>query len=381
MKHKFRLVTLISVLTVLLSACNSGQIENLPPQDTPVQTSNSVQSETPAPQTETLFPQKFMKEYDRVIFDAELVTGNQENGYVQTTAILQTVDTAKAYDTFMKDIPLNDTYEFEGENGTGKSTTYVGEAETVLSVKEASSNCSFSSKKLAPYVNAAFRIQEKYDDYNADKYSTSHDLDFASRQTVYNSLLETLENIGLHFDGKHTAYALDYQTLQNEEYAIDINGNEDTGNYKPEWSQEDDCYYFFMRQNYQGLPVYHVFADIFKEAIDENAPLQIIYSQSGIEYLNIEKLFQFSDDTKAVALADFGQIAQTVADKYNMLLSESTYKVENATLYYMVDVVGVKAPYHVSPVWIMDVEEQDQSGSSIKQEQMVIDGVTAKEVL
>ena len=44
----------------------------------------------------------------------------------------------------------------------------------------------------------------------------------------------------------YTGYALDYETMQTQEYYEDMDGNIDKSQYKAQWSGADDCYYSIL---------------------------------------------------------------------------------------------------------------------------------------
>ena len=73
-------------------------------------------------------------------------------------------------------------------------------------------------------------------------------------------------------------------------------------------------------RQYRGLPLYHVYCEIFTDMADANAPIQAFISKDGIEYLDIEKIFEISDEGMSVPLAAVDVIAETVANKYNHAL-------------------------------------------------------------
>ena len=158
-----------------------------------------------------------------------------------------------------------------------------------------SSKLSFMKRDKMPYILSAFRLDESYDDYNADMYSTESQLKFATREEIYANLITLFEKINAPTEYNYKAYALDHEILKSQENHEDMDGNDDKSSYKAEWSSADDSYYFVMRQCYEKLPVYHVYADIFSMEADINTPVQAVVSTEGLESLDIEKIFSFYD--------------------------------------------------------------------------------------
>lgn len=173
----------------------------------------------------------------------------------------------------------------------------------------------------------------------------------------------------------YTGYALDYETMQSQEYHEDMDGHIDKSQYKPQWSDADDCYYFYINQIYRGLPLYHVYNQVFGDAGDINAPIQAVVSGEGIEWLNIEKVFTLSDEQGGVFLADMDAVVKTAADKYNQIPGDVTYEMTKAELYYYVDLSSGMGIYDVKPVWILSGSET--GGKAI---QIIIDAQTAEKV-
>lgn len=215
--------------------------------------------------------------------------------------------------------------------------------------------------------------------YNADLYSTEEQLPFMSREDAFQIIDKTLTEAGIEFKHSYTGYALDYNCMQSQEYHEDMDGNIDQANYKNQWSASDEGYYFCINQIYRGLPLYHVYCEIFTDMADANAPIQAFISKDGIEYLDIEKIFEISDEGMSVPLAAVDVIAETVANKYNQILGNATYEITEAELCYYVDLSSGAGIYDVKPVWIVKgIEKSEQKEQGI---QTIIDAQTAKEII
>ena len=377
------IVLCVSLLIVgLLSGCS----KNVEPDTVTYKEITPEPGRLPEPELpEYDFPELYQEERDSVTFETAIIINNREDmgSFVKTTAELQAVDKDKLFEEFFSDIPSYDEYEHESKNEKGEKVTtitYVASGETHLSIGPYSSMFNYSSPELSPYVNRAFRLDEKYDDYNADKYSLEHEFSFASKKESFTDIKDCLQEAGIQIGDSYKAYALDHATMQQEEYCMGMNGQEDKSGYKQSWTKEDDCYYFIMRQDFHGLPVYHVFSEVFKDAADINAPVQVQYSAKGIESIYVEKVFAFKQDGQEVILVDFADIAETVFNKYGMILGSSSYKVTEARLHYMVDVMSGKGVYEVFPVWILSIEESTPDEGVTGTLQMIINAATTEEV-
>lgn len=107
--------------------------------------------------------------------------------------------------------------------------------------------------------------------------------------------------------------------------------------------------------------------------------MQAFVSQNGIEYLNLEKVFDISEEKTGVQLLLIDAIAETVANKYAQILGSSTYEMTNAELYYYVDLSSGMGVYDVKPVWI--IKGMEESGEKQQAIQVIIDAQTAKEIV
>ena len=330
------------------------------------------------------FPEKYESEDGNVTFNCNIkINTDLNNQKVYTAAANQcAVNVDSAFHELYSQISDYETYEYEGKNEYGnpvKTTTYVDKNETSFSYGPTSSKLSFMKMDKMPYILAAFQLDESDDDYNADLYSTKNQLTFASREDIYANLMTLFQKIDAPLEYKYKAYALDHTTLKSQEKHEDINGDNDTSSYKTTWSTADDSYYFVMRQCFEGLPVYHVYADVFPMESDINTPVQAVVSSEGLESLDIEKIFSFSNKKTVTALMPFEKIAASVTSKYNQILGAGTYKITSAELYYYVDLSSGTGTYDVYPCWILKGSELQNKDR--KPFQIIIHAQTGEEIL
>ena len=185
-----------------------------------------------------------------------------------------------------------------------------------------------------------------------------------------------METMGIGIEEQYKCYVLEHSMLQSEEYAMDISGNVDQASYKGSWTQDDDAYYFVINQKYSDTPAYHVFYDSFPLAADENAPVQVLYNKDGIQFLQLEKVFTFTEQENNYDLKPFEEIAQVIETKYGMLLDGSTYTVNQAMLYYMENKIS-EEKYEVVPVWIFNTVDSE-TGKTL---QDIVNAQTGEEII
>ena len=162
------------------------------------------------------------------------------------------------------------------------------------------------------------------------------------------------------------------------EYAEDMYGNEDVEAEKTDWDENDDAYFFVFQSRYCGLPTYHPYVYTMEKDILENRPLQAVISREGIEYLSVERIFQYKQEKESVELLPFEKIAEVLEKQFTRIMGEETYKVKRAELKAMENLAG-KKEYEMVPVWIIDMEINDNG--DIRNFQKFFDAATAKEYI
>ena len=326
------------------------------------------------------FPEQYSDTIGKVAFHMDIVVSSEvtSDSVVTAKAQMQKVDPEKAFSLFFSGIEKYDTYDYEEEDEYGKSAhsvTYVSPEETTLAYGPQSSRFDYMARDLMPYVLNAF-VPFQDERYNAGLYSVSAQLPFMTREEAFETVQNALQAIDIHIEADYTGYALDHETMQSQEYHEDMDGNIDRSQYKAQWSDGDDCYYFFINQRYKGLPLYHVYNKVFQDAADTNAPVQAVVSGEGIEWLNIEKVFTVTAQEEGVPLAELETVVQTAAEKYNQILGDSAYEMTRAELYYYVDLSSGMGTYEVRPAWILTGNEE--GGKNL---QIIIDAQTAEEIV
>lgn len=314
------------------------------------------------------FPEFYEKEGDVISFQTEVIVSEEvrENGLRKLSAAAQKPDPVKALECLMGDVEITEKNEEEN------NYWYVGANGENLTVNNTS--VGFSTRFFV-YVSNAFRLQQGYSDYNADQYELDQDLEFATRQEAFEDIRQTFQTMGIDIGDRYKCYVLEHSMLESEEYAMDMNGNSNPADYKDAWTQEDDSYYFVINQQYGNTPAWHAFYDHSPLAADETAPVQVLYNRDGIQFLQLEKVFAFSEQEGIYDLKPFEEIAGALEAKYETLAEEGTYTVRQAVLYYMEKKMA-EGQYEVIPVWIF----QTVDNGSGKVLQDIVDAVGGEEI-
>ncbi len=365
MKMKLKYIIPMLMLTMTACASTSDSKETLTASSAVVGESTDTAS---TEQVNESFPERLDMEIERVKFDAEVLAHSSENMKAKSyEATQKTFDKEKFKEKFLNGI------EVAQAGSNGDSDYYEGIKEEHLSV---SPTGIFFCKNLYAYVNNAFSLFE--DDRNAEMYMKDIDFDFASRDAAKESILKELDSLGAGLGSDYfiNMYSLDYETMKENEKVLDIDGEPDKSAYKPEWSSKDNCYYLCIRQSVNGIPVGYKYADADENINEYNAPIQLLYSSSGIEFLSIDKMFDFSDKNEEVVLADMDKVSACIAKKYNDILTESKYSVSKLELHYIC-VKESETKYTVRPAWVVTMSEIGADTPF----QMIIDAQTAEEIV
>ena len=173
-------------------------------------------------------------------------------------------------------------------------------------------------------------------------------------------------------------YPLNFQTMKNleEKYIQEDYLKEEQR--KESWSQEDDAYFIYAYQQNEGIPIFHELMSIAESmAYDtpDNAPIQAVYSARGIEYLNINSVYEIHTEEAQVSLRPFEDIASVVEEKFESLLNEAGYQVTRAKFYERV-YLDQAQKYETEPIWYFEVMEND-TGKSV----VLINAETGKEIV
>lgn len=363
---KMKLKCIIPMLMLTMTACASTSDSKETLTESSAITNESTDSSSTT-QVSGNFPEKLNMEIERVSFDAEVIAHSSANKKSKSYEVtVRKFDKEKVKEKLLSNIEVAETINY------GDEDSYQGTKEEYLSV---SPTRIYFYKNLYLYVNNAFSLFE--DDRNAESYKDT-DFDFASRDAAKEFILKELDSLGAGLGSDYfiNMYSLDYETMKENEKVLDIDGEPDKSAYKPEWSSKDNCYYLCIRQSVNGIPVGYKYADADEKINEYNAPIQLLYSSSGIEFLSIDRMFDFSDKNEEVVLADMDKVSACIAKKYNDILNESKYSVSKLELHYIC-VKESETKYTVRPAWVVTMSENGDDTPF----QMIIDAQTAEEIV
>lgn len=320
------------------------------------------------------FPNVYSNDsYENIEFLTEVVVDEniRNKTLYETEALLCEPNHDKAYAALFQNKEIVEQYEYDTENGK-EIYLYSSDSNSFYSTYKSL----FMTDSLFTYIANVFFLEED-EAYNADLYLTGENFAFMNIENAYNQVATKLSDIDLDLgETKYTCYSLNHIKMQENEYAVGIDGEEDSSVYKQTWTEADDSYFFSIFQTCQNLTVHYPYADVFTGLYDANAPIQVIYSAQGIQLLDVDRIFKFNITDQPIQLAEFEQIADAVGLKYGMLLVDTNYVVKKAQLFWRPMLIEGNS-YELLPAWEITIVDKVEG----KESQMYVNAITAEEIL
>ena len=334
---------------------------------------------------------KAVQESERSIFDSSVTTFTREEENISIDADVVIPDTVKekpVYCASGEPLPLSEMSEemkndllppdislkFDhDENSPFFSLENLEDIDHAF-VLAYNNSCEFiiNSGLYQHYTNCI--VTETFaEEYNADLYQKKENLDFMSQADAADTVRRLFKKYGINLGEVVTAYVMDHETMQQEEDIIDISGEADPSLKKESWSSADDTYYFYFRQEYNGIPlIYNLYAG---QGFEDGEEATVMLNQSGIVGAGIQGCYAWTQ-TDAVDLISLDKAADTFFQNYKGLVGTS-YEVKRIS--FMMDIIpGKDYRAELRPVWVFDttVSGEDYSFES----KIVIDAVNGQEL-
>ena len=176
-------------------------------------------------------------------------------------------------------------------------------------------------------------------------------------------------------------YSLDMETMASEEKCIDVNGNVVVAEMNPEWSKENEGYYYFIAQSNQGIPIYA--REQFEGEALNNVNLKIFQTENGIVSMNFGGWYDIELGEEKLQFLPFDEIMNVIEKKYSGTIMTNPLTVKKATLYTF-PMKTSESAYVLVPVWACTIEEEfrdAEGGTYIQNIYMPINAITGEEML
>lgn len=308
--------------------------------------------------TSTEFPAHYEKEVSSLFrFDVEVDAPANAQPYQAATAKLLALDAEAITASLGKDSALPEPVIYDSYriyDGTAAPITVYDNSTLYLAISD--NDFSFDYPFVS-YIYNSFIPYTSVEEYNANLYSTEDDLDFDNRADAWEKVKHSMKELGIDLSeaAPRITYALDAETLQQEESCIDVDGNEVPEERNPAWSKDQEGYYYYISQYYRELPVY-AWTSLNGDSIID-VPLTIYQTVHGLSMITLSHWFEIQPGEAAAPFAEFEDIMRVLEERYSGTLQTNPLTVTSARLYAFPMATRERGVYSLEPVWVCTLEE------------------------
>lgn len=322
------------------------------------------------------FPKTYQKVDGKVKFNCNIVAGNDVNSLYVAKAKKKSVEWNNVYSALWSDGDNGKVEDEVDENGAKEYNRTLGDKH--LSFNENTTFISFGTGYYYKYdfVNS-YNDEEAISGYNRDVFQKSKDFSFASGQEAFTKVEDELKKCGLDEKLDYSYCALDHNVLAANEESVPYEDSDKK--YQP-WSNDADCYQLYIRQLYQGLPVYYMngMASDKNIAGDEYNAIKAMVSQNGVEDLYVGCIFNFEDEKQVTSVASFDEVINRISKKYNKIIGDGSIEINEIKLFYYVENYAYnKDDFKIKPCWVARGKDTVDG----RYTETVIDAQTGKEIV
>ena len=225
-----------------------------------------------------------------------------------------------------------------------------------------------SNSKLEEIITSGFSLFGN--EYTADQYPIVEIEKESTASGEIKKVNDTISSMGIEDFRFYKYYVLD-DTLPQD------NG-EDTQN-NDITDRNIKASYYIGTQFWQGLPVFC--SEYYSGFNDTWAPLQVLFVNDGIEKMQVLYCFQFKKSDEKQQLKSFEEIADSLENEYELLLTDNKHTVTEAELYFWVDSNQIESEFEMKPVWVLTVREFSEGNEDDYIEyQELVDARTAENI-
>lgn len=208
---------------------------------------------------------------------------------------------------------------------------------------------------------------------NTALYLEKENLPFMDQKDAFALIKEELGELGIQIGSVETCYVMDHKMMQQQEDTTDIAGVLHPELAKGEWKEQDDTYYFFMYQEYDGIPM--IYNPYSGQGFLPGEECTAMVSEKGIIGCCVMGCYAWSEGAKVVLLP-FEDVLETVRTNYgnNLVMDYEITSVD----FYMDILPQNDGTAELRPVWSFAVTGKNLEGSCTFH--IVIDGETGQEL-
>ena len=188
-----------------------------------------------------------------------------------------------------------------------------------------------------------------------ERCSSDEDLSFAPKEVAQEEINTILEDM-----------KIPTENLVYSCYVVSPNAIEQKDIVSSSREGKDGYYFFSIRQIIDEKPV-----------APSTAPIQILYSSGGIEYMSISDLYDIDTELNSEKLIPFSSINEKILYKYSQLINSSSYKVNDTEFGYFILNCGKRK--ELVPVWVIFIKESTKEKEYEYQE--LYNALTGEEIV
>ena len=207
--------------------------------------------------------------------------------------------------------------------------------------------------------------------------------------TCYTIEHETMSRVAQEYRNKMTQQAQEAGVL-NEDGTSMTEDEVMAGFPDPNYTENDDCYYFKIFASVNGFPITWVENGIVENGgFMPGSMITAIYSKDGIVSLNCSYIYQMKSEKEAVSGLDLEEAISALDIKYNSVIPDGKYEVEDIYFEYVPISEGDSISVKLIPAWRFQMKhtvevskaDGDKSHAVDLYEYVLINAVTGKEIL
>lgn len=238
--------------------------------------------------------------------------------------------------------------------------------------------------ELLNYMSYCIRFSTGQEDNNVEEFEKNiEDFKYISLKDAEQKCVEIAENLELSIDEEsYRSYRLSHETLKQEENVIMNPGLEEEyqPHPKPEWTTEDDSYYFEFLPTING---YGFVPDCYAgetERVRGVNKCYMTYNRNGIVGMSNSDVFEIeSIIEEQVNLLNLDTALKEVEKNYEQVIVRGSINITEIYLGNVVLFQEQEGIYMTIPVWAFSIEEKKENESP-RYFKKLIDATTGKEI-
>lgn len=236
-----------------------------------------------------------------------------------------------------------------------------------------------------------FDIQEAFSlsDSSSQKLYPAKDLTFMTQKDAEKKARDLLTLLGVTASNDLQTFALDYQTMKQEQtkYQKGIGSDDLKPGKHPslrKWTQEDDCYCFQFHQEVNGVPI--LGSQQSGESKSPTKPIVptivVYYGKQGFINDQISNIFETTGVVKEKHIpVSLDKALDALNNKFDEIIMNNPITVTNITLSYVPELEAANQKnYLLTPAWIFQLSQYSKDIKGNVNTTVLINALTGEEM-